>query len=149
MFQFETLSAMINFVWLLTRKVRFWWESLEAAYIRIIMTGGEAILLELCVKASLHPAGTRRWINVVLTLYQRRRTHDVESMLVYRWSSVYDAEPTLNRHWFNVLCRLGGWPVHVFHQRPDTAPPSSGCLSSCWCKTCPECTQQEEATNAA
>ena len=28
-------------------------------------------------------------------------------MLVYRWSTVYDAGPTLNQHLFNVLCLLG------------------------------------------
>ena len=48
---------------------------------------------------------------MVTTLVQRRptirhvliqQTHDVESMLVQRWSNVYDAGPTLNQHRFNV-----------------------------------------------
>ena len=30
-----------------------------------------------------------------------QQTQDVESTLVYRWSTVYDAEPTLNQHWSN------------------------------------------------
>ena len=34
---------------------------------------------------------------------------DVESILVYRWSSVVDGEPTLDQNWFNVLCLLGWW----------------------------------------
>ena len=37
-----------------------------------------------------YPADTKRWINVGL-----------------RWFSVVDGEPTLNQHWFNVLCLLG------------------------------------------
>ena len=28
-------------------------------------------------------------------------------MLVYCWSSVADAGPTLNQHWFNILCFSG------------------------------------------
>ena len=35
------------------------------------------------------------------------QTQEVESMLVSRWSTVYDAEPTWSKHWFNVLCLLG------------------------------------------
>ena len=35
-----------------------------------------------------------------------QQAEDVESMLVHRWSSVYDAEPTLNQHWFNIFCLL-------------------------------------------
>ena len=37
-----------------------------------------------------------------------QQTQDVESMLVQRWSTVFDVGPTLNYHWFNVLCLLGG-----------------------------------------
>ena len=36
-----------------------------------------------------------------------QQTQDVESMLVYRWSTVCDVGPTLNQHSFNVLCLLG------------------------------------------
>ena len=36
-----------------------------------------------------------------------QQTQDVESILVKRWSTVYDAGPTLNQHCFNVLCLLG------------------------------------------
>ena len=36
-----------------------------------------------------------------------QQTQDIESMLVYRWNTVYDAEPMLNQHWLNVLCLLG------------------------------------------
>ena len=35
-----------------------------------------------------------------------QRTQDVESMLVYRWSTVCDAGPTVNKHRFTVLCLL-------------------------------------------
>ena len=28
-------------------------------------------------------------------------------MLAQRWSTVYDARPTLTQHWFNILCSLG------------------------------------------
>ena len=31
---------------------------------------------------------------------------DVESILVLRWFTVYDAGPTLNQYLFNVLCLL-------------------------------------------
>ena len=34
-------------------------------------------------------------------------------MLVYRWSTVYDVGPTLNHHWFNVLCLLGSTSLYL------------------------------------
>ena len=34
------------------------------------------------------------------------QTKIVETMLVYCWSTVYAARPTLNQHWFNILCLL-------------------------------------------
>ena len=36
-----------------------------------------------------------------------RRTRHVESILVWRWSSVVDGEPTLGQRWFGVACLLG------------------------------------------
>ena len=41
-----------------------------------------------------------------------QQTQDVESMLVWRWSSVVDGGPTLNQSWFKVLCLLGSWWTH-------------------------------------
>ena len=38
-----------------------------------------------------------------------QQTQYVESMLVWRWTSVYDAGPTLIYHWINVLCLL--WQI--------------------------------------
>ena len=43
-----------------------------------------------------NPAGT-------LPGRRPQQTQDVESMLVYRWSTVVDGEPTVKQHWFNVL----------------------------------------------
>ena len=48
------------------------------------------------------PSRTRLWINVGSTLVQRRR----------RWTNVKPTlirGPTLNQHWFNVLCLFGLW----------------------------------------
>ena len=36
-----------------------------------------------------------------------RQTRLVESILVWRWSSVVDGEPTLGQRWFGVACLLG------------------------------------------
>ena len=38
-----------------------------------------------------------------------QRTQDIKSMLVYRWSTVYDAGPTVNQHRFTILCLLGSY----------------------------------------
>ena len=43
---------------------------------------------------------TTSWLN------NTQQTQNVESMLVYRWSSVVDGVPALNQHWFNALCLL-------------------------------------------
>ena len=48
------------------------------------------------------PPHRSAWIHETLPADQ-----DVESMLVYRWSSVVDGGPTVNQHWFNVFCLLG------------------------------------------
>ena len=34
------------------------------------------------------------------------RVQDVESMLVLCWSNVVDGGPTVNQHWYNILCLL-------------------------------------------
>ena len=60
-----------------------------------------------------------------LDFHHSQRTQDVESMFVWRWSSVVDGGPTLNQHWFNVLCLLG-W---VFC--PNSGP-TSQTLSQRW-----------------
>ena len=36
-----------------------------------------------------------------------QQTEDVHPILVYCWCSVYNAGPTINRHWVNVLCLFG------------------------------------------
>ena len=35
------------------------------------------------------------------------QAQEIVSMLVNRWSTVYDVRPTLILHWFNILCLLG------------------------------------------
>ena len=40
-------------------------------------------------------------------LLATQQTQNVQAMSVYRWSIVYDAGPTLNQHWLNVLRLLG------------------------------------------
>ena len=35
-------------------------------------------------------------------------TQDVEPMLIQCWVTVCDVGPTLNQHWVNVFCPLGG-----------------------------------------
>ena len=47
-----------------------------------------------------------RHISIIIT----QHTQNVESMLVYRGSTVYDVGPTVNQHWYNVLCQLGRYP---------------------------------------
>ena len=50
--------------------------------------------------------------NVEICSGIKQQPQDVESMLVYRWSTVYDARATLNQHWFNVfrlLCYINLW----------------------------------------
>ena len=60
------------------------------------------------------------------------QTQDVELMLAYCWSTVYDAGPTLNKYWFNVLCLLGMLSAitvcvmktsfwHIFHKSSSKA----------------------------
>ena len=39
--------------------------------------------------------------------WHAQQTHDVESLLIYRWSTVYDVVSTLIQHWFNVSRLLG------------------------------------------
>ena len=55
---------------------------------------------------------SRCLLNVGYFMLAEVRTHTqqtqyVEPMLVYCWFTVYDAEPTINQHWPNVLCLLG------------------------------------------
>ena len=69
-------------------------------------------------------------------------------LLVYCWSTVYDAGPTLNQHWFKVPCLLGrqclvfagivsncgamclaprsrqGWGFHAMSNHPSLSPPT-------------------------
>ena len=35
-----------------------------------------------------------------------QQTQEIDPMLVRCWSTVYDAGPTLNKHWVNLLCLL-------------------------------------------
>ena len=37
-----------------------------------------------------------------------QQTRDVRPMLIQSWASVADGGPTLNQHWANVPCLLGG-----------------------------------------
>ena len=73
-------------------------------------------------KSSWHAFLMHDWLSVGATLYvfgdlklneghfvHRRLTQlawDVDPMLVQCWSTVCDAGPTLNQHWFNVWCLL-------------------------------------------
>ena len=63
----------------------------------------------------------RRWANTEPTLAERlvfagtlifilpsQQTRDVGPMLVHCCAAVVDREPTVNQHWANVLCLLGG-----------------------------------------
>ena len=36
-----------------------------------------------------------------------QQMQDVESMLVQRCFTIYDVGPTVNQHWFDVLCLMG------------------------------------------
>ena len=45
---------------------------------------------------------------IIYTEITAQQTQDVESMFVWRWSSVVDGGPTVNQHWFTVLCLLEG-----------------------------------------
>ena len=45
------------------------------------------------------------WTTAYSLLFAQR-TQEVKSIQVQRWSSVVDGGPTLNQHWFNVLCLL-------------------------------------------
>ena len=59
----------------------------------------------------------RDWLNAGGSLSQTnlfgkhvgasQQAQDVELMLVWRWSTVYDSGPMVNQHWFNVLCTTG------------------------------------------
>ena len=51
---------------------------------------------------------TGRWPNIEATLSERLVTEDTESMLAKRWSNVVEGGLTVNQHWFNVMCLLGG-----------------------------------------
>ena len=48
----------------------------------------------------------RRWTNIKPALIQGVvfTTQHLEPMLIYCWFSVVDGGPTLNQHWFRVLC---------------------------------------------
>ena len=60
----------------------------------------------------------RRWAIIKSALVKRvvfagcaascQKTRDIEPMLGQCWPSVYDAGPTLTRHWLDVSCLLGG-----------------------------------------
>ena len=50
-----------------------------------------------------------------------QQRQDVESMFVYRWSSVFDAGPKLSHHWFNVLCLLEAHPSRSYGSDPPPA----------------------------
>ena len=39
--------------------------------------------------------------------FTAQQTQDVASMLDQPWFTVHDVGPTLNQHWFNILCLLG------------------------------------------
>ena len=74
------------------------------------------------------PDDTRRWINVGSTLVQRRRRWtNVKTTLIQRYPAnvtswnVCDADPTLNQHWFNVVCLV--LELASQHDR----------LTQCWC----------------
>ena len=79
--------------------------------------------------------------NHTVTLYRRiitvRNYHSCipgdngnKSMLGQCWSSVYDAGPTLTRHWLNVACLLGSasegdnarWMSDLFHRSATKTP---------------------------
>ena len=50
-----------------------------------------------------------------LPLYSQQ-TQDAEPMLVWCWSSVYNAGPTSNQHWLKILCFLSCCPwLGTFH----------------------------------
>ena len=51
-----------------------------------------------------------------------QEARDIETMLAYRWPTVYDAGPTLNQQCFNVSCLLGMFPQLC----PDVQTPISG-----------------------
>ena len=58
----------------------------------------------------------RSWHSINPALVQTQQPQDFESMLVYRWSTVYDVVP-----WFNVLCLLESVVCagsHAVHNRP-------------------------------
>ena len=42
-----------------------------------------------------------------LVWWHAQQTHDVESLLIYRWSTVYDVVSTLIQHWFSISRLLG------------------------------------------
>ena len=46
-----------------------------------------------------------------LRLAVSQQTWGIHHMPFYCWSTVFDAGPTLNRHWVNALCFLGIWPL--------------------------------------
>ena len=43
-----------------------------------------------------------------------QQTQHVKSMLFYRWSTVYNAGPTVNQHRFNALCLLGSSIYYLY-----------------------------------
>ena len=47
------------------------------------------------------------YYSVFLVLVYTPSKHDVDKMLVYCWSTVCDADPASNQHWFNASCLLG------------------------------------------
>ena len=46
---------------------------------------------------------------------QSKTPADVDPMLVYCWSTVYDAGPTLSQHWVDVLCFLGHYNLCMIY----------------------------------
>ena len=63
-----------------------------------------------------------------------KQTHEVESMLVQRWSNVYDAGPTLNQHWLSVLCLLGGLSTWLSRERWQPLDRGITVLQWCHCQ---------------
>ena len=52
---------------------------------------------------------TQCWGNV-----RSASTQDIDPMLGQRWTSVYNAGPTLPQHWINVSCLLGYEHINVY-----------------------------------
>ena len=74
--------------------------------------------------------------------WSSQQTQDGGSMLVCRWSTVYDGASTLNQHWFSVLCLLGevAWLINTYHSasKPRDICDAIYVIFLCQKKTC-EC----------